>query len=91
MQQRISDTSLFSLKRKDKAMTKPNRRFGIWNDVQKRFVFGINEESANRARRELQRKIGKDAYKWRYEVRVIPQNWHNPENPNYKNQKGNRR
>lgn len=72
-------------------MAKTNRRFGIWNDVQKRFVFGINEESANRARRELQRKIGKDAYKWRYEVRVIPQNWHNPENPNYKNQKGNRR
>lgn len=72
-------------------MAKTNRRFGIWNDVQKRFVFGINEESANRARHELQRKIGKDAYKWRYEVRVIPQNWHNPENPNYKNQKGNRR
>lgn len=71
-------------------MAKLNRRFGIWNDVQKRFVFGINEESANRARHELQRKIGKDAYKWRYEVRVIPQNWRNPENPNYKNQKGNR-
>ena len=68
-------------------MTVNNKRYGIWNDVQKQFVFGINEDSKNRAMRELQRKIGKDAFKWRYEVRVIPQNWHNPENPNYKDKK----
>ena len=57
--------------------------YGVWNAVQKRFVFGIVEETPGRAQRALFHKIGKGAYKWRYEVRKIPPNWRNPKNPNY--------
>lgn len=60
-----------------------NKRYGIWNSITKRFVFNINEDSANRAMRALQRKIGKKAFMYRYTVRTIPQNWRNPANPNY--------
>lgn len=47
--------------------------YGVWNAVQKRFVFGIAEETPGRAQRALFHKIGKGAYKWRYEVRKIRQ------------------
>lgn len=58
--------------------------FGVWNDVQKRFVFGIKEPSAQKAWKALYKKIYKDAYKYRYFIRVIPDGWVNPANPNYK-------
>lgn len=57
--------------------------YGVWNAMQKRFVFGIAEETPGRAQRALFHRIGKSAYKWRYEVRKIPRDWHNPPNPNY--------
>ena len=57
--------------------------YGVWSAKQKRFVFGIAELTAGRAQRALFQKIGKGAYKWCYEVRKIPPNWHNPKNPNY--------
>lgn len=57
--------------------------YGIWHTMQKRFVFGIAETTVGRAQRALFQRIGKNAYKWRFEVRKIPPNWHNPPNPNY--------
>lgn len=58
--------------------------YGIWNDVQKRFVFGIRTNTAEGAYRELKKRIGKDYYKWRYSARPIPPGWLNPKNPNYR-------
>ncbi len=57
--------------------------FGIWNDMEKRFVFGIRESSAMKAEQAFFRKVGKTAYKWRFEVRVISKGWVNPKNPHY--------
>lgn len=58
--------------------------YGIWNDVQKRFVFGIRAKTADGAYRQLQHHIGKQSYKWRYSAKPIPPGWMNPKNPNYK-------
>jgi hypothetical protein len=57
--------------------------FGIWNGMEKRFVFGIREKTAEKAEQAFFRKAGKTAYKWRFEVRVIPEGWINPKNPHY--------
>ncbi|NOW84303.1 hypothetical protein B0H39_002184 [Clostridium beijerinckii] len=45
--------------------------YGIYNTYAKAFQFGICEETKNKARKKLFKKIGKDAYKWRFEVRKI--------------------
>lgn len=57
--------------------------YGIWNGVEKRFVFGIREPSAIKAEKAFFHKVGKTAYKWRFEVREIPNNWVNPKNQHY--------
>ena len=57
--------------------------YGVWNDMQKRFVFGIKETSPRRAEKALFHRIGKSAYKWRYSIKKIPSNWRNPPNPNW--------
>ena len=57
--------------------------FGIWNDVEKRFVFGIREKTAEKAVNAFFHKVGKTAYKWRFEPRFIPKNWVNPKNKHY--------
>lgn len=57
--------------------------YGVWNGMQKRFVFGIKETSPRRAEKALFRRIGKDAYRWRYSIKAIPRNWRNPSNPNW--------
>ena len=59
------------------------KEYGIWNSVQKRFVFGIKESSKKKAIKALENKVGIDVYKWRYSIRTIPENWRNPKNPNY--------
>ena len=46
--------------------------WGIWNNCAKQWQFGICEPSKNKARRSLYNKIGKDSYKWRFEVRGLP-------------------
>lgn len=46
--------------------------YGIWSTVSKKFVFGIKETSKTKARKQLFKEIGTDAYKWRFEVRKIP-------------------
>ena len=47
------------------------KKYGIWNDVQKEFQFGIAEDTPQKAERKLFAKIGHDARKWRFEVREI--------------------
>lgn len=58
--------------------------YGIWNDIEKRFVFGINAPTKRAAWRQFTNAVGKTAYKWRFEIRVIPPNFKNPKNPKYK-------
>lgn len=58
-------------------------KYGVWNNMQKRFVFGIKETSPRQASKALFRRIGKDAYRWRYSIREIPRNWRNPPNPTW--------
>lgn len=57
--------------------------YGIWNAVEKRFVFGIREESAAKAEKAFFHKVGKTAYKWRFGPRIIPEGWNNPKNKHY--------
>lgn len=45
---------------------------GVYNAVAKKFQFGISKPTVELARRALFDKIGKDAYKWRFEYRTIP-------------------
>lgn len=47
-------------------------QYGIWNNMKKEFQFGICEPSKKKATKRLFEKIGKDAYKWRFEVRKLP-------------------
>ena len=49
-------------------------RYGIYNIRAKKFQFGINEPSKRKARNKLFAKIGKDAYKWRFQVKRINDN-----------------
>ena len=55
-------------------------QFGIWNGMTRRFVFGIRADTPGQARREAHRRMGDNAYRWRYEVAIIPQGWKNPQN-----------
>ena len=48
--------------------------YGIWNNMKKEFQFGIKEETKHEAFKKLLNKIGYDGYKWRFEVRRIPEN-----------------
>ncbi|MNQ56263.1 hypothetical protein D3C85_703800 [compost metagenome] len=48
-------------------------RYGIWNGMQKKFQFNINEASKNAALRALHDVIGHDAKKWRFEPRKLPE------------------
>lgn len=48
--------------------------WGIYNTMQKEFQFGIDEPTKRKASNKLFRKIGYDAYKWRFEVRILPKN-----------------
>ena len=48
-----------------------NPRYGIWNTIHKEFQFGISEDTPQKAEKKLFQKIGHDARKWRFEVRVI--------------------
>lgn len=56
--------------------------FGIWNNVEKRFVFGIAAETPRKAER-LFRKTCLNWREWRYEIKPIPEGFKNPKNPHY--------
>lgn len=47
--------------------------YGIWNTYKREFQFGIKEETRKKAMNKLFNKIGNDAYKYRFEVRKIPE------------------
>lgn len=51
--------------------------YGIYSTWSHKFCFGIKEPSKIKARKKLFEKIGKDAYRWRFEVRKLPRNIHN--------------
>lgn len=46
--------------------------WGIYNTMQKQFQFGIDEPSRSKANNKLLKKIGYDAYKWRFEAKILP-------------------
>ena len=47
-------------------------RYGIYNTMKKTFQFGINEPSKNKAYNALFKKIGYDAYRWRFVAKPLP-------------------
>ena len=47
--------------------------YGIYNTIKKKFQFDIYEPSKSKAVKKLFEKIGKDAYKWRFEARKLPE------------------
>lgn len=57
--------------------------YGIWNGMTKRFVFGIREDTPNKALSVFRKKNPGGWRCWRYEVRKIPRNFKNPRNPLY--------
>ena len=46
-------------------------KYGIYNTVTKKFVFGIEEDTPMLAQARLFQKIGDDARKWKFVVRKI--------------------
>ena len=55
--------------------------WGIWNDVDKRFVFGVDEPSMKAAEAKFAAVCGSPS--WRYRVKEIPRGWKNPRNRKY--------
>lgn len=47
------------------------KRYGVWNTKKKEFQFGICEPSKTKARKKLFKKIGKDAYKYRFQIKEL--------------------
>lgn len=58
-------------------------KYGIWNGMTKRFVFGIAEDTKGRAWRAFCKAAPDAARYWRYSVKAIPEGWKNPKNDNY--------
>lgn len=46
--------------------------YGIWSNWSKKWCFGIEEPTKNKAWKKLREKIGKDANKWRFECKPLP-------------------
>ena len=55
----------------DTPIPKGETLYGIYSTVSKKFVFGIQEPSKTKANKKLFKRIGKDAYKYRFEVRKL--------------------
>ena len=47
------------------------KRYGVLNTKKKEFQFGICEPSKTKARKKLFEKIGKDAYKYRFQIKEL--------------------
>lgn len=60
------------MKREEYQRGRAGRKYGIWNSARKCFQFGICEDTPMLAEARLFQKIGDDARKWRFEVRVLP-------------------
>lgn len=50
----------------------PGKKFGIWNDVAKKFQFGICEDTPMLAEARLYKCIGDNARKWRFQPKMLP-------------------
>lgn len=50
----------------------PGKKWGIWNTVKHEWQFGICEDTPMLAEARLFQKIGDDARRWRFDVRVLP-------------------
>lgn len=50
---------------------KPGAKYGIWNDVEKKFQFGICEDTPALADARLAQKIGRGSHKHRFQARRI--------------------
>ena len=46
--------------------------YGIWSSTSKSWVFGIYAPTKELAYEALFKRIGKDAYKWRFTAKLIP-------------------
>lgn len=51
-------------------------KFGIYNTMKREFQFGIVADTPREAKRALFKKIGRDAYKWRFDVRPLKEDKH---------------
>ena len=47
--------------------------YGIYNTMKHEFQFGICEPSKTKASKKLFDKIGKSDYKWRFEIKKLPE------------------
>lgn len=45
--------------------------YGVYNTCKKEFQFGICETSKRKATEALFKKIGNNAYKWRFEIKEL--------------------
>ena len=57
------------------------KMYGIWDDVDKRFVFGIRRHTSELATEKFRKDYFKVSHMWRYEVKEIPYGFINPPNP----------
>jgi len=46
--------------------------YGVYNNVSKEFQFGIRGQTKEEVLKKLVDKIGKDAHKWRFEIKELP-------------------
>lgn len=51
---------------------KPGVKYGVYNTKAKQFQFDICEDTPMLAKARLYQKIGRDAEKWRFEFRRLP-------------------
>lgn len=63
------------------------QHWGVYNSVEKRFVFGIDKPSKSAAWKAFRKKYTQKYVPWRYELRPIPPDWVNKRNPFYENSK----
>lgn len=72
--------------------SKTKSKWGIWSTGSNKFVFGIIQKTKSAALRTLKERIGKDAYKWRFEARRYPQDQvpHPKLKQKYRNDHGNK-
>lgn len=57
--------------------------YGVWNSVDKRFMYGIQAPTKEEAWNEFTDKC--PGWRcWRFEVKAIPKDWVNPKNLRYK-------
>lgn len=47
-------------------------QWGVWSNWSKKWCFGIAEPTKRKASKALFDKIGKHAYRWRFEYKKIP-------------------